>query len=93
MTPRRRSEAVLTAVLVAAAVLSFAAAYRGWEGTADWWFWLCMSLGTLCVALSVLSLALLVRTVCLEEHLRVPLVTVTRGPFTKEPPVNGKGRP
>ncbi len=91
MTPRQRSEAVLTAVLVAAAAVSFLAAYRGWEGTMDAWFFLCMSLGTVSTGLAVVSLALFVRTTYLENHLRVPLVAVTRGPFTKEPPIRGKG--
>ena len=87
MAARLRSEAILTAVLLAAAVLSFLAAYRGWEGTMDSWFYLCMSLGAVFVILTVVSISLLFRTVMLDRHLRVPLISVTRDEFRREPPI------
>lgn len=91
MTPRRRNEAVLIAVLTAAMILSFLAAYSGWEGSKDTWFWTWIALGTVCMLLAIAALALFERTTLVERHLRVPLVSVTRGPFTKEPPIRGKG--
>jgi uncharacterized membrane protein YhdT len=87
MAARQRSEAILTAVLLAAAVLSFLAAYRGWEGTMDTWFYLCMSLGAVFVVLTVVSISLLFRTVMLDRQLRVPLISVTRDEFRREPPI------
>ena len=91
MAPRRRNEAVLIAVLTAATVLSFLAAYSDWEGSMDTRFWTWIVLGTACMLLAIASLALFERTILMERHLRVPLVSVTRGPFTKEPPIRGKG--
>jgi len=87
MTPRQRSEAVLTAVLVAAAAVSFLAAYRGWEGTMDTWFYLCMFLASVFVILAIVSLSFLIRSIELDRNLRVPLIVVTRDEFRKEPPI------
>ena len=87
MAPRQRSEAVLTAVLVAAAAVSFLAAYRGWEGAMDTWFYLCMSLAVVFILLAIVSMLFLIRSIELDRNMRVPLIVVTRDEFRKEPPI------
>lgn len=91
MSPRRRSEAVVAAAMFAAAAVSFLTAYRGWEGSTDAWNILFLSLGGIFIIMGFAALALMMRTYAVEEDLRVPMVVMTRGEFTREPPIGGKG--
>ena len=90
MEARQRNELVLTSVLATASAVSFLTAYRGWTGRADVWFCLLLILGAVCIVGAFWGLSLYMRSVYTERQLRVPLIAMVRGPFTKEPPIRGK---
>ena len=89
--PRPRNEAVLAAVLLIAAATAFAASAIGWDGTADWWFYSTVALGSLLILAAALTLGHLFAVRDLRNDVRVPVLFVKRDEFVKEPPIRGKG--
>lgn len=89
--PRPRNEAAVAAVLAIAASISFAAAVRGWSGTADWKFYALLGLGAAFIVVCLVTIAHLLIVRDLENDVRASVMYVTRDEFRKEPPIRGKG--
>ena len=92
MSRRLTSDLVLTAALVAAAVISFSSSYVGWSGRTDAWFVLSVTFGVVFAVMATRSAVQSMRRYYAEQGLRVPLITVTKDSFSREPPIRGKGR-
>ena len=89
--PNPRNEALLAVVLVIAAGLAFFASAKGWNGTADWWFYSTIALGCILILAAALAFAHLFAIRNLRDDVRVKVLFVKRDEFTKEPPIRGKG--